>query len=77
MLNLKDITAMTFHLNENNNPEEKKTSLKLEINESFWLGNYDSKSRLLLYVTLDFLDRIFQFRLQSISSRAKDVMNVP
>ena len=56
MLNLKDITAMTFHLNENNNPEEKKTSLKLEINESFWLGNYDSKSRLLLYVTLDFLD---------------------
>ena len=68
---------MTFHLNENNNPEEKKTSLKLEINESFWLGNYDSKSRLLLYVTLDFLDRIFQFRLQSISSRAKDVMNVP
>lgn len=48
MLNLKDITAMTFHLNENNNPEEKKTSLKLEINESFWLGNYDSKSRLLL-----------------------------
>ena len=47
MLNLKDITAMTFHLNENNNPEEKKT-LKLEINESFWLGNYDSKSRLLL-----------------------------
>ena len=77
MLNLKDITAMTFHLNENNNPEEKKTSLKVEINESFWLGNYDSKSRLLLYVTLDFLDRIFQFRLQSISSRAKDVMNVP
>ena len=48
MLNLKDITAMTFHLNENNNPEEKKTSLKVEINESFWLGNYDSKSRLLL-----------------------------
>ena len=24
MLNLKDITAMTFHLNENNNPQKKK-----------------------------------------------------
>ena len=25
MLNLKDITAMTFHLNENNNPEEEES----------------------------------------------------
>lgn len=77
MLNLKDITAMTFHLNENNNPEEEESRVWSWKSMNLFGLEIMTVNHAFSYVTLDFLDRIFQFRLQSISSRAKDVMNVP
>ena len=72
MLNLKDITAMTFHLNENNNPEEEEESRVWSWKSMNLFGlEIMTVNHAFSYVTLDFLDPVYF----SSDFRAKDVMN--